>query len=114
MGGGTGEQTQGGQVMSGPDNMTNRASGFDQAVKRVMDALDTLDAVLAQRFGNDHRGGAPGEQIQVFNIDRSRLASELDAVRARARELENGNREAVRRIDAAMSAIRAVIAANRN
>jgi hypothetical protein len=114
MAGGTGEQTRGGQEMSGPDNMTNRMSGFDQAVKRVMDALDTLDAVLEQRFGSARNGGAPGEQIQVFNIDRSRLASELDAVRARARELENSNREAVRRIDAAMSAIRAVIAANRN
>jgi hypothetical protein len=100
--------------MSGPENMTNRASGFDQAVKRVVDALDALDAVLEQRFGDDRRGGALTEQVHVFNIDRSRLASELDAARARARELESSNREAVRRIDEAMSAIRAVMAANRN
>jgi hypothetical protein len=100
--------------MSGPEDMTNRTSGFDQAVKRVIDALDALDAALEQRFAIDLGGGALTEQVHVFNIDRSRLASELDAARARTRELESSNREAVRRIDEAMSAIRDVIAANRN
>jgi Domain of unknown function (DUF4164) len=100
--------------MSGPGNVTNQTSGFDRAVKRVIDALDALDAALEQRFGNDRRGGALGEQLHVFNIDRSRLASELDTARARTRELESSNYEAMRRIDAAMSAIRDVIAANRN
>jgi hypothetical protein len=100
--------------MSGPESMTSRTSGFDQAVKRVINALDALDAVLEQRFGNARGGGGLTEQVHVFNIDRSRLASELDAARARTRELESSNREAVRRIDEAMSAIRAVIAANRN
>jgi len=100
--------------MSGPESITNRTSGFDQAVKRVTDALDALDTVLEQRFGNVRRGGALTEQVHVFNIDRSRLASELDVARARTRELESSNREAVRRIDEAMSAIRAVIAINRN
>jgi uncharacterized protein DUF4164 len=94
--------------------MTSRTSGFDQAVKRVINALDALDAVLEQRFGSARGGGGLTEQVHVFNIDRSRLASELDAARARTRELESSNREAVRRIDEAMSAIRAVIAANRN
>jgi hypothetical protein len=100
--------------MSGPESITSRTSGFDQAVKRVINALDALDAVLEQRFGSARRGGALTEQVHVFNIDRSRLASELDAARARTRDLESSNREAVRRIDEAMSAIRAVIAANRN
>jgi hypothetical protein len=100
--------------MSGPEGMTNRGSGFDQAVKRVVNALDALDAVLEQRFGNARGGGGLTEQVHVFNIDRSRLASELDAARARTRELESSNREAVHRIEEAMSAIRAVIAANRN
>ena len=100
--------------MSGPESITNRTSGFDQAVKRVIDALDALDAALEQRLENDRRGGTLTEQVHVFNIDRSRLASELDAARARARELETSNREAARRIDEAMSAIRAVISANKN
>ena len=101
--------------MPGPDNGTNRNSGFDNAVKRVMDALDALDAVLEHRLGKDKdKGGSLVEQLHAFNIDRARLALELDEVRARARALENSNREAVRRIDEAMSAIRAVIAANKN
>jgi Domain of unknown function (DUF4164) len=106
--------------MPGSDNGTNRKGGFDQAVKRVMDALDALDGVLEQRLGKadkDSKGGAGGslvEQLHAFNIDRARLALELDSVRARARDLENSNREAVRRIDEAVSAIRAVIAANKN
>jgi hypothetical protein len=100
--------------MSMPGNETNRTSGLNQAVKRVTDALDALDAALEARLENDRRGGALTEQVHVFNIDRSRLASELDEARARARELETSNREAARRIDEAMSAIRAVIAANRN
>jgi len=97
-----------------PGNETNRTSGLNQAVKRVTDALDALDAALETRLENDRRGGALTEQVHVFNVDRSRLASELDEARARARELETSNREAARRIDEAMSAIRAVIAANRN
>jgi Domain of unknown function (DUF4164) len=103
--------------MPGSDNESNRNGGFDQAVKRVMEALDALDGVLEQRLGKDKDkagGGSLVEQLHAFNIDRARLALELDAVRARARELENSNREAVRRIDEAMTAIRAVIAANNN
>lgn len=100
--------------MPGSDFVTNRNNGFDQAVKRVMDALDALDAVLEHRLRKTSslKGASLVEQLHAFNIDRARLALELDAVRARARELEVGNREAVRRIDEAMSAIRAVIAAN--
>ena len=118
--------------MSGPSDLTNQRdptnqgdvtsqggvpnhmSGFDQAVKRVIDALDALDAALEVRLENDRKGGALTEQVHVFNIDRARLASELDEARARARALETSNREATRRVDEAMSAIRAVIAANQN
>jgi hypothetical protein len=99
--------------MSEPETIASRTTQFDQAVKRVTDALDALDAALEQR-SSARSGAALAEQVHVFNVDRSRLASELDAARARARELEGSNREAVRRIDEAMSAIRAVIAANRN
>ena len=100
--------------MSEPETIVSRTTQFDQAIKRVTDALDALDAALEQRFGSARSGAALTEQVHVFNIDRSRLASELEAARARARELEGSNREAVRRIDEAMSVIRAVIAAHRN
>lgn len=100
------------------NDAANRNGGVDRAVKRVMDALDSLDAVLEQRLGKTstgtgrYMGGSLVEQLHAFNIDRARLALELDAVRARARALEDSNREAVRRIDEAVSTIRSVIAAN--
>ena len=100
--------------MSGPENPTNGASPVGQAIRRVIEALDALDAALESRLENDRNGRALAEQVHVFNIDRSRLASELDEARARARDLEGSNREAVRRIEEAMSAIRAVIAANQS
>jgi hypothetical protein len=87
-------------------------SGVDQAVKRVMDALDALDAALELRQEGDRKRGVAAEQVHAFNVDRARLASELDGAQARSRALETTNREAARRVDEAMSAIRAVIAAN--
>jgi hypothetical protein len=89
-------------------------SAVDQAVKRLMDALDALDAALEMRLEDDRRRGGLTEQVHAFSTDRARLASELDGVQARWRELETSNREAVRRLDEAMSAIRAVIAANQH
>ena len=44
--------------------------------------------------------------------DRARLANDLDAVSARAKQLETANRDAVSRIDAAMQTIRDVIEGN--
>jgi hypothetical protein len=94
--------------------MDAQMNGVDQAVKRVMDALDALDAALELRGEDDRRRGALDEQVHAFNIDRARLASELDGAQARSRDLETTNREAASRIDEAMSAIRAVIAANQS
>ena len=42
----------------------------------------------------------------------SRLAAELDSVQAHSRMLETHNREAARRLDEAMTAIRDIIEAN--
>jgi cell division FtsZ-interacting protein ZapD len=86
-------------------------STVEQAVKRLMDALDSLDAAVDLRREEDRQRGTLGEQVHAFNVDRARLASELDGVSARSRELETTNREAARRLDDAMNVIRAVIAA---
>lgn len=88
-------------------------SAVDQAVKRLTDALDALDAVMELRLEEDRRHGTLSAQVHAYSTDRARLASELDNAEARSRELESTNREAVRRLDEAMNTIRAVIAANR-
>jgi Domain of unknown function (DUF4164) len=87
-------------------------SAVDQAVKRLLDALDALDAVIELRLEEYGRRGLLAEQVHAFSLDRARLASELDGAAARSRVLETTNREAARRLDEAMNTIRAVIVEN--
>jgi predicted nucleic acid-binding Zn-ribbon protein len=84
----------------------------DQAVRRLNDALDALDAVMELRLEADRRRGMLAEEVHDFSMDRSRLAAELDDVHAHSRALETTNREAARRLDEAMNVIRDVIKAN--
>jgi hypothetical protein len=84
----------------------------DRALKRLLDALDALDAALELRLDGERRRGSVAEQVQAFSLDRARLAGELDGAKARARALATANREAARRLDEAMTTIRAVIASN--
>ena len=57
----------------------------------------------------DHGTDALTAQIQAFGNDRSKLAAELDAVTARARELETVNREVAERINGAIAQIRTAL-----
>ena len=84
----------------------------DRAFKRLLDALDALDAAMERRLEGERRLGSVAEQVQAFSLDRARLAGELDGAQARTRELSGANREAARRLDEAMETIRAVIAIN--
>ena len=85
----------------------------EQAVRRLSDALDTLDAAMELRLEADRRRGMLAEEVHDFSMDRSRLAAELDDVQAHSRALETTNREAARRLDEAMNVIRDIIEANR-
>ena len=84
----------------------------EQAVKRLSVALDALDAAMEMRLEADRRRGTLAEEAHDFSLDRSRLAAELDSVQAHSRMLETQNREAARRLDEAMTAIRDIIEAN--
>ncbi len=87
-------------------------SSVDQAIRRLMDALNALDAAMELRLEEDRGRGTLNEQVHAYSIDRARLASELDDAEARSRQLETTSREAVRRLDEAMNTIRDVIATN--
>jgi hypothetical protein len=87
-------------------------SAVEQAIKRLKDALDALDSVIEMRMEDDRGRGTLTEQVHAFSTDRARLAAELDDAKARSRDMESNNREAARRLDDAMNAIRSVIAAN--
>ena len=83
---------------------------IDAASKRLALALDALAAAVERRREADHGEETLAAQVHALGTDRSRLASELDAVCARARALETANREVARRLDDAIDTIRSVLA----
>jgi uncharacterized protein DUF4164 len=88
------------------------SSAIDAATKRLMLALDALEAAAERRREADRAEQGLADQLQALGVDRSRLACDLDAAAARARALESTNLEIARRLDAAMETIRSVIEAN--
>jgi len=86
--------------------------GIETATRRLSIALDSLEAALARRQDADGRAVALGEQIATLGADRARLAADLDRQTARARRLEEANRDVAQRIDNAMETVRAVAGAS--
>jgi len=89
--------------MSEPDSI-------EIASRRLMLALDALEAAAERRQETDRSGEALAAQIYALGTDRARLASELDQATARSRGLEEANREIAERLAAAIETIRAVLA----
>jgi hypothetical protein len=88
--------------MSEPDSV-------EMASRRLALALDALEAAAERRQDTDRNETALAGQIHALDSDRARLASELDQATARARGLENANREVALRIDGAIEVIRGVL-----
>ncbi|MGE0564283.1 MAG: DUF4164 family protein [Pseudolabrys sp.] len=84
----------------------------DAAVKRLALALDALDAAVERRRDADRGANDLAGQVHALGNDRSKLAAALDAEAARAKALEQVNRDIAQRIDTAIGTIRAVIDAN--
>jgi hypothetical protein len=82
---------------------------IDAATKRLALALDALEAALERRREADRGEETLAAQLHALGTDRSRLAADLDAQAARARRLENTNREIGQRLDVAIDTIRSVI-----
>ena len=88
------------------------AGAIEAATKRLMQALDGLEAAAERRRETDRADEGLADQLHALGTDRSRLAAELDAAAARARLLETTNQEVARRLDVAIETIRSVIEAN--
>ena len=87
-------------------------SSLERASRRLNAAIDALEAAISRRHEGDRQRDALEAQIQAFGSDRSKLADELDRVRARAGDLESANREVSRRLEHAVDTIRAVLTAH--
>jgi hypothetical protein len=85
------------------------ANVISVATRRLQSALEALEFALQQRLEGDHSQSALANQIHELDVDRSRLACELDTAVAHSRRLEAANREVVQRLDAAIDAIRALL-----
>jgi Domain of unknown function (DUF4164) len=85
-------------------------SPIEAASKRLALALDALAAAVERRQSADRGEQTLAGQVHELSADRSRLAAELDAAAARARSLEMINREVAQRLDAAISAVHAILA----
>jgi chromosome segregation ATPase len=86
-------------------------SPVERAQRRLDAAIDALESAVHLRVERDGRRESLEVQLQASGSDRSRLAAELDHIRARSSELENANREVSRRLERAVDTIRTVLGA---
>ena len=87
-------------------------SAIDNAVKRLAQALDALDAAVERRREADRTEEALAAQVHVLGLDRTKLANSLDGETARAKKLEETNREIAQRLDTAIASIQSVLDSN--
>ncbi len=86
-------------------------NAIEQATRRLMQALDMLDAAVERSIEIDSSRAALAEQVHALDADRAKLAADLDNQTAKARRLESANRDIARRLDEAMENIRHVLEA---
>src|SRR4029453_13380292 len=82
---------------------------IDAATRRLMMALDALEAAAERRRDADRDENELAGRIQAAGADRSRLADELDGSLVKTRRLERTNREIAEKLDVAIGTIRAVL-----
>jgi hypothetical protein len=75
---------------------------IDQAAKRLERAVALLEQRLSRLSGEAQAGG-------LFDEDRAKLAGELDASRARERELAEAGEQASKALGRAIAEIRAAL-----
>jgi hypothetical protein len=79
-------------------------SALDAAARRLDRALSLLETRLAGRASS-----ARAEVEGLFDLDRAKLAAELDAARGRERELQAAGQEAAVALDRAIVEIRSAL-----
>jgi hypothetical protein len=79
---------------------------------RLRAAVDALEQAEARRRENQRQTGPIETELALMQDDRARLATELDASLARSNRVENLAEDLTRRVDAAMTTVRAVLEKN--
>ena len=97
------------RLTNGVGNAEPVQADIDVATRRLMLALDALEAAAERRRDADRDENELAARIQALGADRSRLADELDGALVKARKLERSNREISDRLDSAIVTIRSVL-----
>ena len=85
-------------------------SATEEAARRLEAALSTLEQAVEERLSQSTGADGLAEEVQMLTADRARLAEALDQMQARSTKLETVNRDASRRLEAAIDTIRAALA----
>jgi predicted nuclease with TOPRIM domain len=89
--------------------MPTASSPLARELDRLKQALDALENAMDRRFEREQDFSEAQEEVRRMNVDRSRLAQELDQAQDRANRMEEANREVSRRLVTSMETIRAVL-----
>ena len=76
-----------------PNPVRKDSNAIEAATSRLSAALDALESAIEERRESDREAEGHAARVHAFGLDRSRLADELDQVQARAKVLEQSNRE---------------------
>jgi hypothetical protein len=82
--------------------MADAADSLEQAARRLERAVVRIERRLSRLNGEADAGG-------LFDEDRSKLAAELDAARARERELSEAGQQASQALGRAIAEIKAAL-----
>lgn len=84
-------------------------TAVEAATTRLERALRALEEAVDCRLDQHHGRSELTDQVHSLELDRARLASELDQSIARSRQLEHANRAVAEQLDSTMEAIRTVL-----
>jgi FtsZ-binding cell division protein ZapB len=82
---------------------------FEEALSRLEKALDSFEVAATRVTQGNKLQHNLQEEINFLREDRSRMADELDAAEAKARNVIEVNKEVSARIDGIMHNIRALL-----
>jgi Domain of unknown function (DUF4164) len=83
-----------------------------QSLVRLRAAVEALEQAEARRRENQRQTGPIETELALMQDDRARLATELDAALARSNRVEALSEDLTRRVDAAITTVRAVLEKN--
>lgn len=89
---------------------TDEHGSLDQAIERLGQALDRLEASALRRAEGARAATVAEEAASLLRQDRAQLASDLDRALVRVAQLEEACSGASRRVDQAIGSVRTLLA----